>query len=441
MFKKFLDINVYESLMNRFKLLFEEFDNIYVSFSGGKDSGLLLNLVIDYRNKFYPKKKIGIFHQDFEAQYSYTTEYVERTMERLKDQAELYWVCLPMATRTSLSNYKMYWYPWDDKKKELWIRTLPQHDYVITLDNNPITTYKYKMHQEDLAKQFGRYYKISHGGNSTVCLLGIRADESLHRYNGFLNKKQGYKKQCWITNQFKNVYVASPLYDWSVSDVWHAMFQNNYEYNKLYDMFFLAGLKPSKMRVASPFNDYAKESLNLYRVIDPVTWVKLLGRVEGVNFGCIYGKTKAMGYRNITLPPNHTWESYTKFLLATLPVRIRNNYIKKFKTSLKFWHTIGGGLEEETIQELIDKGYRIQRNGISNYTIFKNSRIIFLDKIPDHTDDIKTCKDIPSWKRMCFCILKNDHLCQTMGFGVTREQQRNIDSIREKYKNLKEIEI
>lgn len=441
MFKKFLDINVYESLMNRFKLLFEEFDNIYVSFSGGKDSGLLLNLVIDYRNKFYPKKKIGIFHQDFEAQYSYTTEYVERTMERLKDQAELYWVCLPMATRTSLSNYKMYWYPWDDKKKELWIRTLPQHDYVITLDNNPITTYKYKMHQEDLAKQFGRYYKISHGGNSTVCLLGIRADESLHRYNGFLNKKQGYKKQCWITNQFKNVYVASPLYDWSVSDVWHAMFQNNYEYNKLYDMFFLAGLKPSKMRVASPFNDYAKESLNLYRVIDPVTWVKLLGRVEGVNFGCIYGKTKAMGYRNITLPPNHTWESYTKFLLATLPVRIRNNYIKKFKTSLKFWHTVGGGLEEETIQELIDKGYRIQRNGISNYTIFKNSRIIFLDKIPDHTDDIKTCKDIPSWKRMCFCILKNDHLCQTMGFGVTREQQRNIDSIREKYKNLKEIEI
>lgn len=441
MFKKFLDINVYESLMNRFKLLFEEFDNIYVSFSGGKDSGLLLNLVIDYRNKFYPKKKIGIFHQDFEAQYSYTTEYVERTMERLKDQAELYWVCLPMATRTSLSNYKMYWYPWDDKKKELWIRTLPQHDYVITLDNNPITTYKYKMHQEDLAKQFGRYYKISHGGNSTVCLLGIRADESLHRYNGFLNKKQGYKKQCWITNQFKNVYVASPLYDWSVSDVWHAMFQNNYEYNKLYDMFFLAGLKPSKMRVASPFNDYAKESLNLYRVIDPVTWVKLLGRVEGVNFGCIYGKTKAMGYRNITLPPNHTWESYTKFLLATLPIRIRNNYIKKFKTSLKFWHTVGGGLEEETIQELIDKGYRIQRNGISNYTIFKNSRIIFLDKIPDHTDDIKTCKDIPSWKRMCFCILKNDHLCQTMGFGVTREQQRNIDSIREKYKNLKEIEI
>ena len=121
-------------------------------------------------------------------------------------------------------------------------------------------------------------------------------------------------------------------------------------------------------------------------------------------------------------------------MLATLPVRTRNNYIKKFKTSIKFWHTTGGGLEEETIQELIAHGYNIKRNGVSNYTIMKESRIIFLDKIPDHTDDIKSTKDIPSWKRMCYCILKNDHLCRFMGFGLTREQQRNIDEIKKKYK-------
>lgn len=439
--KKYLNKNVYDSLMERLKLIFEEFDNIYVSFSGGKDSGLLLNLVLDYRNKYYPHKKIGVFHQDFEAQYTFTTEYVERTMERIKNEAELYWVCLPMATRTSLSNYQVFWYPWDDKKKELWVRSIPQHEYVITLENNPISTYKYKMHQEDLAKQFGRYYKLSHQSNSTICLLGLRAEESLHRYNGFLNKKLYYKKQCWITQQFKNVYIASPLYDWTVNDVWHAIFEKGYDYNKLYDMFFLAGLNPKKMRVASPFNDYAKDSLNLYRVIDPETWVKLLGRVSGVNFGGIYGKTKAMGYRNITLPANHTWESYTKFLLSTLPVRIRNNYIKRFKTSLNFWHTIGGGLEEETIQELIDNGYNIKRNGVSKYTIFKDSRIIFLDKIPDHTDNIRSSKEIPSWKRMCYCILKNDHFCQSMGFGIPREQKRKIDSIKEKYKDLQEINI
>ena len=118
MVREYLEQNVYEALMDRFKLLFEEFDNIYVSFSGGKDSGLLLNLVLDYRNKYYPEKSIGVFHQDFEAQYTVTTEYIERTFEKIKDQVEPYWVCLPMATRTAMSSYEMFWYPWDDKKEE-----------------------------------------------------------------------------------------------------------------------------------------------------------------------------------------------------------------------------------------------------------------------------------------------------------------------------------
>ena len=88
MVREYQEQNVYEALMDRFKLLFEEFDNIYVSFSGGKDSGLLLNLVLDYRNKYYPEKSIGVFHQDFEAQYTVTTEYIEKTFEKIKDQVE-----------------------------------------------------------------------------------------------------------------------------------------------------------------------------------------------------------------------------------------------------------------------------------------------------------------------------------------------------------------
>lgn len=229
------------------------------------------------------------------------------------------------------------------------------------------------------------------------------------------------------------------MYDWSVNDIRHAYYRFDYPYNELYNLFYKAGLTVSQMRVASPFQDYAKDSLNLYRVIDPQIWTKLLGRVQGANFTSIYSKTRAMGYRNITLPEGHTWQSYTKFLLATLPKRLQKNYVDKFNKSLKFWHTVGGGLEEETIQELIEHGYHIKRNGISNYTIFKNSRIIFLDKIPDHTDDIKSTKDIPSWKRMCFCILKNDHICRFMGFGLTREQQKKLDYLKDKYRTVEEL--
>lgn len=242
--REYLSQNVFEALQERLHFLFNEFDNIFISFSGGKDSGLLLNLLLDFRKKYYPNRTIGVFHQDFEAQYSVTTEYVEKTFLRLEQEenVELYWVCLPMATRTALSSYEMYWYPWDDTKEEIWVRPMPKHPYVIHLENNPITTYRYKMHQEDLAKQFGRWYRLSHENKKTVCLLGMRSDESLQRYSGILNKKYGYKDTCWISNQFKDVWCASPLYDWSTGDVWHANYSFGYEYNHLYDLYYMAGL-------------------------------------------------------------------------------------------------------------------------------------------------------------------------------------------------------
>ncbi|MBQ4575033.1 MAG: DUF3440 domain-containing protein [Clostridia bacterium] len=436
MIRKYLQIDVYTAFRERLRFLFEEFENIIVSFSGGKDSGLLLNLTLDFQKRYYPERKIAVFHQDFEAQYQVTTDYVERTFEKIKDDVEPYWVCLPMATRTALSSYEMFWYPWDDTKESSWCRPMPKHPYVINLENNPITTYHYRMHQEDLARQFSRWYRLSHGNKKTVCLLGMRADESLMRYNSIVNKKYGYKDEHWISRQFKDVWTASPLYDWTMPDVWHAYYAFGYEYNKLYDLFYMAGLAPDQMRVASPFNDYAKESLNLYRTLDPHMWAKLVGRVKGANFAAIYSKTKAMGYRNLTLPEGHTWESYTHFLLDTLPTRLRNSYINKFKTSIDFWHTTGGGLDENAISELIEKGYRIKRNGISNYTLLRRSRVVFIGKIPDHTDDIKSTKDIPSWKRMCYCILKNDHICRFMGFSLTREQQRTVNLLKDKYSKV-----
>ncbi len=87
MIRQYLKETVYEAFQQRMHFIFKEFDHIFVSFSGGKDSGLLLNMALDFRSKYYPHKRIGVFHQDFEAQYSVTTEYVERTFQRLEKRA------------------------------------------------------------------------------------------------------------------------------------------------------------------------------------------------------------------------------------------------------------------------------------------------------------------------------------------------------------------
>lgn len=439
--KRYLRKNVYQAFCERLDYVFSEFDNIYVSFSGGKDSGLLYNLVIKYMSDHnITDRRIGLFHQDFEAQYMETVKYVDETFRSSPEFVDRFWACLPMGVRNAMSNYEPYWYPWDDLKKEIWVRPMPKYDYVISLDNNPFEFYKYKMLQDDLYKQFGRWYKEYCGGGKTIGLLGLRSDESLHRYSGIINKRHDYNGIKWITQGHKDVWSASPLYDWAVDDVWIANGKFELPYNKLYDLYYKAGAELNQMRVASPFVEWAGASLEMYRRIEPQTWSKVVGRVNGANFGAIYGSSKAMGYRDITLPEGHTWKSYTEFLLSTLPPRIRDNYLEKFKTSMKFWAETGGGLPDDVIRELEECGYRIRRNGVSNYTKNKKSRIVFDQDIPDDTDDV-SCIDVPSWKRMCFCILKNDYLCRHMGFGPTKEQSQKIKSIKDKYKSIARGEL
>ena len=436
--KIYLRKNVFQAWEERMDYVFEEFDNIYISFSGGKDSGLLLNLVMDYMEKRGINRKIGLFHQDFEAQYTVTTEFVTRMFQKYRDRTEQFWFCLPMGSKTNLSNYELFWYPWDPDKKDIWVRPLPDDPAVITLENNPMGPgyYKYKMLQEDMYKQFGRWYRDHCGGGKTVGLIGIRADESLHRYSAIVNKRYPYKNKMWITRGGSNVWSAATLYDWGTEDIWVANGRFHYDYNRIYDLYYKAGVPLSAMRVASPFNEWAAQSLELYRVIEPAVWAKLVGRVQGANFGNIYARTKAMGYKEVKLPPGHTWESYTKFLLETLPAPVRENYLKKFHFSMDFWKTTGGGFDEETIAEIKSKGYKIRRNGVSNFTKDGKSRIVFEQEIPDDTDDVTRTRDIPSWKRMCYCILKNDHYCRFMGFGPDKEAQAKINALKDKYKSI-----
>ena len=154
---KNLAINVYEAVKQRLNVVFNEFDNVYVSFSGGKDSGLLLSLTLQYMREHGITKPIGVMHQDFEAQYTATTDYVTRTMLGNPDLIRPYWLCLPMAVDTAASAHEQYWYPWQRGKEAVWVRPMPDYPCVINLANPP-DFYRENMHQTEIYKRFGEWY-------------------------------------------------------------------------------------------------------------------------------------------------------------------------------------------------------------------------------------------------------------------------------------------
>lgn len=187
------------------------------------------------------------------------------------------------------------------------------------------------------------------------------------------------------------------------------------------------------MRVASPFNDWAIGSLKLYRAIEPHVWGKMVGRVNGANFAAIYGGTNAVGWKNVKLPPGHTWKSYVTFLLRTLPDETRKTYEEKFTTSIEFWAKKGGVLSNETIAELQAMNIQVNVRGKTNYKTDKVA--VTFDEYPDDWDG-SDFQLVPSYKRMAVCILKNDHLCKYMGFSQTKREMEKRKAAIEKYGNL-----
>ena len=92
--------NVYELAQERLAMIFRDFDNVCVSFSGGKDSGLLLNLCIDYVRRNRLNRKICVFHMDYEIQYTHTIDFVNRILEANRDILEVYRICVPFRVPT-----------------------------------------------------------------------------------------------------------------------------------------------------------------------------------------------------------------------------------------------------------------------------------------------------------------------------------------------------
>lgn len=425
-------INVYDASQERLHFIFSSFKRVYLSFSGGKDSGVMLNLVLDYMRKNQIKQKIGIMVLDNEANYDASLHFMHSVLQKNLDLLDVYWCCLPITLPCTVSSYAVDWQCWGEGDKERWIRPMGDQPYIVNMKNHKFPFFRENMPYDEFWDAFAEWYSQ---GELTANLIGIRAAESLNRFRAIMNQeKTMLRGKAWTKQNTDNVFNCYPIYDWKTEDIWTANEKFSWEYNKLYDIFYKAGIPISKMRVASPFMSESKSSLGMYRVIDPHVWAKLCARVQGANFVATYGKQ--LNYRTFTLPAGHTWKSFTKFLLATLPKEVSENFKQRFIQSIKYWARVGQTLSDETLKHLRNSPIQFKENGLSPHGN-KDKIRIRITKYPDHTDFLPCHNsEVASWKRFAITILKNDHTCKYMGFAPTKEQAERQRLITAKYKNI-----
>lgn len=427
-------MNVYERTQERLKAVFDAFDNIYVSFSGGKDSGVLLNLCIDYIRRHNLRRRIGVFHMDYEIQYRETIDYVERTLASNRDILDVYRVCVPFRVPTCTSVFQRYWRPWEPEKRELWVRAMPEG----CLQRDDFPFFGEETSDYEFQNRFAEWLHERTGATRTCCLIGIRTQESFNRWRTIHSDRNQHRfegrrwMRQWVGAQICNAY---PIYDWLTTDVWTAYGRFGWPYNRLYDLFYRAGVPLDSQRVASPFISQALSSLHLYRAVDPETWGRMIGRVNGVNFAALYGRTPVFGWQSARLSQGLTWERYMRFLLATLPAESRRNYLEKLSVSIRFWREKGGCLSETTIARLRKAGIPIEvgERGVCRSDC-RPVRMEYLDDL-----EIPEFSRLPTFKRICLCILKNDHACKYMGFSPTKGDMQRRKKIMEKYESLLRI--
>lgn len=383
--KNYLEINVLEAAQDRIRFTFDNFDKICVSFSGGKDSTVMLHMVMDEAIK--RDRKVAVLIIDLEGQYKYTIDHMLDMVDMYRPHIDLYWVCLPISLRNAVSVFEPKWICWDAKHVDKWIRQPPK---LAITDMSFFSFFRYGMEFEEFVPEFSRWYsrnqqKTDGVGDLTASLVGIRADESLNRYRTIVSeRKSRYDGKRYTTWNGGSCYSVYPIYDWRTEDIWVYHGYTKYPYNKLYDRMYQAGLSIHQSRICQPYGDDQRKGLWLFHIIEPETWAKIVARVSGANSGALYATDSGNinGVNKISKPQNHTWETFSMALLGSMPPLMAEHYKNKIAIFIHWW----------------------KQKGVS--------------KMPDEADpELEAKKAAPSWRRIAKTILRNDYWCKTLSFA------------------------
>lgn len=309
----YLGKDVLEAARERMAFIFDTFDNIYVSVSGGKDSTALFHLALEQAEK--RNQKINVFFLDQEVEYAATIDHMRTMMTHPLVVPMWYQVPIYMTNATSYEEDLLY--SWGEGLG--WMR--PKEDIAI------------KSIEGEYPQRFYPFFNWfeKHRPDNSVFLVGLKAEEGVNRFRA-VTKHPGYRDIKWSTKSSNpKSYKFYPMYDWGMGDVWKYIYDNQFPYNHIYDLMFMNGTSIyNKMRVSNLIHEKSFKCLTDLQVLEPTTFEKVIARIKGTHCAALYAK-ESMIYHADKLPSAFkTWLEYRDYLLATIPTEKKYRFEKRF---------------------------------------------------------------------------------------------------------------
>lgn len=295
--------SVYDKSLDRIRWLFDEFPNVVIGVSGGKDSTVVFNLaMIVAREK--GRLPLKCLFLDQEAEWQATIDTIRLIMEH--PDVDPYWFQMPLQLFNATSTTDHWLMCWDEKEEARWMR--PRESY--SKKENVYGTMRFvELFTAILRKEFP--------DTKTCYIAGVRAEESPVRAMGMTHDLT-YKDATWgkVLDKSKQHYTLYPIYDWSYMDVWKAIHDNHWYYNKIYDAQYNYGMPLLQMRVSNVHHETAVGSLFYMQEIEGDTYQRLTQRISGIDMAAKMGNDD---YFPKELPFMFgSWREYRDYLLEKL---------------------------------------------------------------------------------------------------------------------------